>query len=414
MNLIENILLAISGLRTSKMRSLLTMLGIIIGIGSVIAIVTIGNAMTAAVTGQMSSFGLQNLQVYLSAKDDASFNSATDDDFFSMEEIETFMSRFSGKLSVFTLSQTGGSGTIQDGRRYSNIRITGVNDGYAVSEDFDLFQGRFISRRDVMGTKPVAVISDKTAGKIFGKENPLGKEIKVYHSNGEILTFTVIGTYEYEPSMFEFTTGNEDDITTQMYIPVTTAKKITNSDRYYSNFSVTAVEGVDPNGLIAEIEDYYAKEYARNTRFEVYAFSMGSMVEEVTTMLATLSIAIAVIAGISLLVGGIGVMNIMLVSVTERTREIGTRKALGARNSAIRIQFIVESMIICLIGGVIGIGVGLLMGYVGAMALQFEAIPSIPIIIIAVLFSMAIGVFFGYYPANKAAKLDPIEALRYE
>ena len=414
MNLIENILLAISGLRTSKMRSLLTMLGIIIGIGSVIAIVTIGNAMTAAVTGQMSAFGLNNVQIYLSTKDNVSYNSITDDDMFALEEIETFMERFAGKLSVFTLSQGGGSGVIQEGRRYANTRITGVSEGYEISEDFELLKGRFISRRDVLGTKPVAIISDKAAGKIFGSENPLGKEIKVYHNSGEIITFSIIGVYEYEPSMFEFSMASEEDLTTQMYIPVSTAQKITGSSRYYDNFSVTVAEGGDPNALIREIEEYFTKEYARNPRVEVYAFSMGSMVEEVTTMLATLSIAIAVIAGISLLVGGIGVMNIMLVSVTERTREIGTRKALGARNSAIRIQFIVESMIICLIGGIIGIGVGLLMGYVGATALQFTAIPSVPIIIIAVLFSMGIGIFFGYYPANKAAKLDPIEALRYE
>ena len=131
-------------------------------------------------------------------------------------------------------------------------------------------------------------------------------------------------------------------------------------------------------------------------------------------MMGTVQIAIAVIAAISLLVGGIGVMNIMLVSVTERTREIGTRKALGAKNSAIRMQFIVESVIICLIGGLIGIAVGMALGYGGAKLLGFPATPSLSAILIAVGFSMAIGIFFGYYPANKAAKLDPIEALRYE
>lgn len=136
--------------------------------------------------------------------------------------------------------------------------------------------------------------------------------------------------------------------------------------------------------------------------------------EMMQEMMGTLSLAIAVIAGISLLVGGVGVMNIMLVSITERTREIGTRKALGATNGSIRVQFIVESVIICLFGGIIGIAVGAGLGSAGANLLGYAATPSVKAIVTAVTFSVAIGVFFGYYPANKAAKLDPIEALRYE
>ena len=142
--------------------------------------------------------------------------------------------------------------------------------------------------------------------------------------------------------------------------------------------------------------------------------SLDSQISQVNTMMGTLSLAISVIAAISLLVGGIGVMNIMLVSVTERTREIGIRKALGAPDSAIRSQFIIESMIICIIGGILGIIVGAGLGYVGGLLLKQPAVPTLNAIIVAVGFSMAIGIFFGYYPANKAAKLDPIEALRYE
>ena len=161
-------------------------------------------------------------------------------------------------------------------------------------------------------------------------------------------------------------------------------------------------QGTDSRALAQDFQDYFNRFYTRNQDFQIMAISLDSVIDQYASMMGTL------------LVGGIGVMNIMLVSVTERTREIGTRKALGAKNSAIRMQFIVESVIICLIGGIIGIIFGMLLGYAGASLLGFPAHPSVDAILIAVCFSMAIGVFFGYYPANKAAKLDPIEALRYE
>jgi putative ABC transport system permease protein len=181
--------------------------------------------------------------------------------------------------------------------------------------------------------------------------------------------------------------------------------------------SVTIVTkpGSDSIAFANTIEDYFNDVfYVKNQNYQISAFSMEDMMQTMMDMMATLEIAISAIAAISLLVGGIGVMNIMLVSITERTREIGTRKALGATNGEIRMQFIIEAIIICLTGGLIGIGVGVLIGVAGASLLGFPASPSPFAILLATGFSTVIGLFFGYYPANKAAKMDPIDALRYE
>ena len=419
--LYENILLAISGLRANKMRALLTMLGIIIGIGSVIGIVMVGDSMTNSMTSSLQEMGANTVQISLQQRESENGTSYSvymdEEDYINDEMIEAFLQDYGDVVESVSLQESMGSGRVTEGHRYANVSISGVNSGYQSANHLTMLGGRFIGDKDNKGVKNVAVVSDRLVNNMFGQgQNPLGKEIKV-NCGKEQYTFTIIGVYQYEQNAMMAMMGaasSDADITTDLFIPIQTEWKLTGTIEGYYYINVMTKQGTDSSALAQDFQDYFNRFYTRNQDFQIMAISLDSVIDQYASMMGTVQVAIAVIAAISLLVGGIGVMNIMLVSVTERTREIGTRKALGAKNSAIRMQFIVESVIICLIGGIIGIIFGMLLGYAGASLLGFPAHPSVDAILIAVCFSMAIGVFFGYYPANKAAKLDPIEALRYE
>ena len=419
--LYENILLAISGLRANKMRALLTMLGIIIGIGSVIGIVMVGDSMTNSMTSSLQEMGANTVQISLQQRESENGTSYSvymdEEDYINDEMIEAFLQDYGDVVESVSLQESMGSGRVTEGHRYANVSISGVNSGYQSANHLTMLGGRFIGDKDNKGVKNVAVVSDRLVNNMFGQgQNPLGKEIKV-NCGKEQYTFTIIGVYQYEQNAMMAMMGaaaSDADITTDLFIPIQTEWKLTGTIEGYYYINVMTKQGTDSRALAQDFQDYFNRFYTRNQDFQIMAISLDSVIDQYASMMGTVQVAIAVIAAISLLVGGIGVMNIMLVSVTERTREIGTRKALGAKNSAIRMQVIVESVIICLIGGIIGIIFGMLLGYAGASLLGFPAHPSVDAILIAVCFSMAIGVFFGYYPANKAAKLDPIEALRYE
>lgn len=423
MGLSESVRLALEGLRANKMRSVLTMLGIIIGIGAVIGILTVGNGLTGSITGSMSSLGATNITVSLQEKDDEAgafmgmFSSANpeEEDNITDEMLEALRARYGEQIAGISLRESAGSGKIKDGRLYANISLSGVNREYMDVNSVDLLSGRWVRPEDIDGRRSVCVISDKAVNNMFGGDMSaaLGNEIRV-DLDGELLVFRVIGVYEYDASAMGMSTASEKDVSTALYLPISTAKHIAGSADGYASLTVQASASVDSAAMAQEIQAFLNRYYKNNDDYTVSAMAMSSMVESMSSIMNTLSIAISVIAGISLLVGGIGVMNIMLVSVTERTREIGTRKALGATNNNIRVQFVVESMIVCLIGGIIGILIGTLLGYVGSSLLSEPSLPTAGYIALAVGFSMAIGIFFGYYPANKAAKLDPIEALRYE
>ena len=426
----ENVRLALSSLRSNKMRALLTMLGIIIGIGSVIAIVTVGESLTGSITDSMSGLGANNLTVALTQKStDSGFDQGSvavrmfgpsapaAEDLITNEMIEEYRDTFGDQVAAVELTQSMGTGTVTSGSDSATLNLLGVNGEYFTAENVDVQYGR--APQDSDGERQVALVSDRFLKDAFGGSispiNAIGQKFQL-KANGSLYDFYIIGVYHYdeEEDGSISLTSSSDEVTTTLYMPLQTAKKLAKADAGYQSLTVVGAGNVDQDQFMADTKSFFASFYTRNQSYTVDVSSLASLLETMTSMLGTVQTAISAIAAISLLVGGIGVMNIMLVSITERTQEIGIRKALGAPASAIRSQFIVEAVIICLIGGLLGVALGVGLGALGAHLMGYSARASVSAIVLAVGFSMAIGLFFGYYPANKAAKMNPIDALRYE
>ena len=427
----ENIVLALHSLQTNKMRALLTMLGIIIGIGAVISIFTVGNSLTLFVSEMMQELGANDVYVMVGAKSEDTTKSAIDgvkygslnsseltaEDYINKEMIDEMCNKFPDEIyAVAVQHQLTDTAELSYGIKKSNAYIMGTSVGFFITSPLDLAAGKMFSQKDFEERKRVAIIPDSMAESLFGEnyQKFVGSEVEL-NVGSKTENFTIIGVYEYN------TTGmtNMTSMMSMMgggiiYVPLKTAFELDNSEEIYNNLHIITKVGVDSDELAQKLSAFFKSYYRNNTNAQVTSFTIKSMVSMLTSMLSTLTLAISIVASIALLVGGIGVMNIMLVSVTERTREVGTRKALGAKNSSIRTQFIVEATIICIIGGALGIVLGLIGGAVASNAIGYPAQPSISGIIISIVFSISIGIFFGYYPANKAAKMNPIDALRYE
>lgn len=411
MNISENITNAIGCIKSNKMRSFLTMLGIIIGISSVIMITTLGIIADKGLNKLFSDIGISNRVIYpyVASNENPVRSRLNRDDTIKEEMIEDYKKKFSNYIVDTSISINAGSGNIQKGKIKKDVILNSIDIGFLSANGFKLSKGRNIQENDIEKTKHICLIPNKLAKKLFKDESSaLGQQITV-NLNDTFLDFTIVGTYKKPPSTFM---GEEKD---SVFIPISIGKEIIYNFSGHFFFTVTAKDNIDLDELSEKTINYLnRKYYSENDSFKILVDNTEEYLTMIYKFLNILKLILSIIAGISLVVGGIGVMNIMLVSVTERTREIGIRKALGAPNSAIRTQFIVKSSIICIIGGIIGVILGVVLGNVGGLIIKTNASPSILAIIIAVIFSMAIGIFFGYYPANKASKLDPIEALRYE
>jgi putative ABC transport system permease protein len=418
------------------MRAFLTMLGIIIGIAAVIAILTVGNSLNRSVAETMQSMGANDVFVTVAQRSDeeeetsnsssaldgihygsfARSSEMTDDDYITGDMIRAMYEQYADDIYAINISHTVGSASLQNGEKESGVSLMGVSVGYFVTNSVEMVEGSMFNDLDFSEERKTILVSVDTAEDLFGEnvKDAVGQDIEC-EVDGKSVIVTIAGVYKQNQGG-----GNSSMMMTSMlggssaYMPLRAAMNIDHSEDQYTYFQVSAKADSDPQALADKIRDFYKPYYRNNSDYRVSVITYESLLEMFYTLLGTITTAISIIAGIALLVGGIGVMNIMLVSVTERTREIGTRKALGARNSSIRAQFIVEAMIICLIGGAFGVVLGIGLGAFASNLLGYPAKPSIPGIIIALLFSMSIGLFFGYFPANKAAKMNPIDALRYE
>lgn len=395
---VESVKMSMQNILSNKMRSFLTTLGIIIGVMAVIALITIVQSVTDYVMAEFSSMGAGKLTVSVYGTPLKNGLSESDLDAISMVEHVDGISP--------TASLTGSA--VRNGEVLEKVTINGKNDAYFMHNSMELY-GRGFTPVDMTGDVYVCIIDEKLASSLFLGEDPLGKQLNI---NG--FTYTVVGMPQTddEDLMAAMSASMNGNVDGTVYVPYKNALKMTGAANVTS-LEVYLADTDYADQVIEDIEDVLYKAFNNND--DVYnIFNMDDLLEMMDTMNGMMSTMLAGIASIALVVGGIGIMNMMLVSVTERTKEIGLRKALGAEPGRIQLQFLIESIVLSIVGGIIGIFVGLLISYI--VSIKLETIFSISwgAVALGFGFSAAVGIVFGWVPAKRASELNPIDALRSE
>jgi putative ABC transport system permease protein len=404
MKLKNLIKVALKSILKNRMRSGLTSLGIVIGVAAVIALVSVGKGASADIEGEISGMGTNLLVVMPGSTKTggvshgaSSLNTLKMDDANRLEEEAHLIMHVSPLINSPAQVVAGGKNW------YTSVQ--GVSPKYLAIKDWVLEKGTFFAARDIRSRRKVAVLGKTVVDELFGEKNPIGAEIRIRN-----IPFTVIGVLaEKGQSMM----GNQDDV---VLAPSTTVLYRMSDGRTVNMIMVSAVSVEQMDDAQAEATRLIRMEHKiQNGEDDDFVIrSQTDLISKVSSITGILTMLLSAIGGISLLVGGIGIMNIMLVSVTERTREIGIRMAIGARGGDILTQFLIESVILSMIGGIAGIVLGISLGKVISGLINSSLIIDPFILAVAFLFSGAVGVFFGLYPARKASQLNPIEALRYE
>lgn len=404
MKLTDSFQVAVSGLKANKLRSALTMLGIIIGVAAVIIMISLGQGASKTITNQISSMGSNLLIVFPGAGQGAvrgsggGVNTLTREDAMAIAELD---------MVRYVAPELSTNATLGYANQTWTAQVAGTTPELQFIKDWPTSAGSFFADDDVRGAAMVAVIGKTVAENLFPPgTDPIGSPMRINR-----LTFTVVGVLTPKGAAL---TGQDQDNT--VYIPLTTAQRRLMGVKHVRLINVQADRPENMAHVQANIESLLRERHrlASSAPNDFTVRNLASVLATVESTSAVMTMLLAGVAAVSLLVGGIGIMNIMLVSVTERTREIGLRLAVGATEKNIRDQFLVEALVLCLAGGVIGILLGTAGSKVLSMVAGWQASVTVFSILLSAGFAAGIGIFFGYYPASKAAGLDPIEALRYE